>query len=311
MQAQFPSAADACQARTGIQRRVQKLEARGVKYVLHEGNVFTQSNGVIGALAPASQEVQLGPENCNMLLGVLGGNLVRWTGGFRTDNQPGEWYSVICRRALALDEFPKKKRYTLRKSLEQCSVRRMSAEELADAGYDVYVRTLKSHGVPASSILPQPGFHQSIAREKDFPDLVHNWGVFHEGKLIAYAQNQVYGTDEVNYSAMKLAPDFLKFSPGYALIHTMNHFYLGECGFAYVNDGFRSVSHDTNIQSFLMDTFGFEKAYTTLHLHYRAPLRALVTAAYPFRGIVGKLSHRFGAMLEYERYRRLSASAAR
>jgi hypothetical protein len=291
-------------ASTDTQRRLQKLQVRGLKYVAHAGHLFTQSNGVISAQAPASGQVQLNLRDCGMLFQKLGGMMVRWTDGFREGNEPTEWYSVICRRPLELEEFPKKKRYTLRKSLEQCSARRMTAEELAESGYEVYVQALKSYGTRSTKILPPSGFRQSVSREKDFPDLVHNWGVYHGNTLIGYAQNQVFGREEVNYSTIKLNPAFLKFSPGYALVHTMNRHYLTEGGFAYVNEGFRSVSHETNIQSWLLDTFGFEKAYTTLHLHYRLPLRILIRLAYPFRGVVGARNPRLGAMLECERCHR-------
>lgn len=125
-----------------------------------------------------------------------------------------------------------------------------------------------------------------------------------QGRLIAFAQNLIFGKTEVNYSVLKFDPEFLKLYPSYALIHTMNRHYLQEEGFEYVNDGYRSILHDTNVQEFLIEKFGFEKAYTNLHLHYRQALRILMLASYPFRRSLSCLDRRLQAMYRLEECRR-------
>jgi hypothetical protein len=73
-----------------------------------------------------------------------------------------------------------------------------------------------------------------------------------------------------------------------------------------VNDGFRSIYHPTNMQSFLMENFGFEKAYTRLHLYYRPPFGLLVQAGYRWRSVLGRIDKRLAALFELERCQRFS-----
>ena len=49
-----------------------------------------------------------------------------------------------------------------------------------------------------------------------------------------------------------------------SLIRSLIKQYLNENNFRYVNDGAKSMSHDTNIQEFLIKKFKFRKAYCQL-----------------------------------------------
>ena len=77
---------------------------------------------------------------------------------------------------------------------------------------------------------------------KDFAQpLINFWAVYHEGVLAGFAQNHCYVNAEVNYSAMSFHPDYFKFHTSYALIHTMNHFYLRQRSYPYIQDGFQRL----------------------------------------------------------------------
>jgi len=258
---------------------------------------------------PDSEGVVLNQSECRSLLKTLGGSIIQWTDGFQTENKHGEWYSVICRRFMPLNVLPAKRRSEINRGLRNCKVTQITVEELADAGYRVLCQACKGYAgkvnVPSEEV-----FKKNVLREAPFQDLVHNWGVYAQGMLIAFAQNQIYGTVEANYSSIKLDPAHLGLYPAYALIHTMNEYYLDRNGFQYVNDGSRSVYHETNIQDFLMRKFGFEKAYATLHVYYSWPLRWLVSLAYPFHAHLGHLNRRLKALLELERCRRASNPSA-
>ena len=204
-----------------------------------------------------------------------------------------------------LDALSSKERNKFRRGLRDCEVRRISVKELADEGYQVYCAAWEHYGgqIPVTN---EHLFQQGVLREAPYPDLLHNWGVYVNGRLIAYAQNQIHGKVEVSYSSIKLDPAYLHLRPSYALIHKMNEYYLDSLGFEYVNDGSRSIHHETNIQEFLMHNFCFEKAYTTLYVYYRWPLRWLLKIVYPFRDYVGQADSRLKALLELERFRRAS-----
>ena len=100
--------------------------------------------------------------------------------------------------------------------------------------------------------------------------------------MIGYSQNLVID-NYCDYSTIKFNPDFLKLYSSYILFYTMNRYYLFEKGFRYVNDGARSISHETNIQSYLIDKFKFRKAYCKLNIIYSPKIKLILTLIYPFR----------------------------
>ena len=61
---------------------------------------------------------------------------------------------------------------------------------------------------------------------------------------------------------------------------------LNENNFQYVNDGARSISHETNIQSFLIDKFRFRKAYCKLHIIYSKPINILIQILFPLSSLL-------------------------
>ena len=107
-------------------------------------------------------------------------------------------------------------------------------------------------------------------------------------ELVAYSQNQIFDKS-CDYSRIKLNPNFLKFYPSYAIFYKMNEYYLVEKKFKYVNDGARSISHETNIQTFLEQKFKFRKAYCKLHLEYSSILKLFLNIALPFEHILDSI----------------------
>ena len=77
----------------------------------------------------------------------------------------------------------------------------------------------------------------------------------------------------------------------------MNDYYLNEKKFIYINDGARSISHETNIQDFLIQKFKFRKAYCKLHIIYSQKVKLLLLMIYPFRSLVQYL--KIGFFLSY------------
>ena len=283
-----------------------RLKAHGTPYSRVQDRVFARSQSIISPVVPASERVACSTRECGQLLRSLGGAMVRWTSGFNTHNRPSEWYSVICRRFKPLEALPHRKRYKIKRSLAACEARMISAGELAATGYPVLLKAVRRYKGPQPSLPTEEEFRERIALEGLFPNLVQHWGVYHQHILIGFTQIQLLGGTEVYYSTTKLNPDYFKYDPGYAVVHRMLEHYLGRCGFQYVNDGFRSIYHQTNMQSFLIENFGFERAYTQLHIHYRPPFGLLVRLAYPCRALLARLDRRLAAVFEQERCRRRS-----
>lgn len=73
----------------------------------------------------------------------------------------------------------------------------------------------------------------------------------------------------------------------------MNQFYLNKNSFSYVNIGARSLLHKTNTQQYLIQKFNFRKAFCTLHLEYRSPLKFIVKLLYRFKPVLKFLKWNF------------------
>ena len=90
----------------------------------------------------------------------------------------------------------------------------------------------------------------------------------------------------------------------------MYEFYLGAEGFDYVNDGWRSIFHETGVQDFLMQKFNFEKAHTNLRVQFRQPIAALLQISVPLHPVLSRADNRLKALLELRRLRSTSGQPA-
>ena len=208
----------------------------------------------------------------------------RWTTNFDCREETEFWY-VICDEVLDIASYSKNTRNQIRRGLKKCEVRMIDKCEVKEFGFECYKAAFlryNTHLVP--NTLPQ------FKDELDSLDSTWEfWGIYNEGKMIGYCQNKVIN-DYCDYSTIKFHPEYLKLYPSYALFYTMNQYYLKEKNFKYVNDGARSISHETNIQSFLIQKFKFRKAYCKLNIVYNKPVGFLVTVIYPFRLILKSLN---------------------
>jgi len=128
-----------------------------------------------------------------------------------------------------------------------------------------------------------------------------------DNKMVAYSNN-IVRNDQVDYATIKFHPDYLRFYSSNALFFEMNRYYLNDCNKLYVNDGTRSIYHETNIQDYLIQKFNFRKAYCKLNVIYRWDIGSTVKLLYPFRGIFYNSQHKMlkkiGVLLKQEEIKR-------
>lgn len=148
-------------------------------------------------------------------------------------------------------------------------------------------------------------FKKRLLILNNFEDIVHYWGVFYRKELIAYSENYIYDNIEASYSTIKFYPDYLKLYTSYALIYTMNKYYLKDQKFEYVSDGFRNILHPTNIQEYLIDKFKFKKRYTNLYVYYKPYLYVYLKITYPMRKILSRLHPKLESLYKLEEIRRI------
>ncbi len=237
-------------------------------------------------LAAADAEVHLEKEEGRELLKRTGASLIRYTSSFDDPNFDQFWY-VIKDKGADLKELSSNTRTQVRKGLKNCTVSLADKDEIAEKGYEVYRKAFERYDTKITP-LSEEDFKANIKAldegEWDLWKVVHN----EDDRMIAYCRNRKFGR-VCDYSEIKFDPEYLKSYPSYALIQTMNEHYLNEEGFRFVNDGARSIAHQTNVQDFLIRKFKFRKAYCKLHVIHKPWLEALVRVAFPFKGLVRKL----------------------
>lgn len=282
-------------------RFMELFERRGEAATVVRGAIFKPYSGMVVPFGPADADYSLSDDEASRALRSLGGTVLRTTTGFRPAAAVDDWYAVICRSFSPVDGVSSSNtRSKLRRALRNCEVRRISADEVATAGYEVYRRAFERYTGPDSPVA-RDRFEPHHVVTGDFDDIVEHWGVYCDGELAGYASNYVFGNTEAAYSTLKFHPDHLRKYSSYALFHRMNEHYLGEGRVSYVNDGFRSILHGTELQPFLEHNFAFEKAYVGIDAFYRQPYRAILRATFPFRGLIGRVDDRARAMYELER----------
>ena len=215
----------------------------------------------------------------------------RWTSNFDQVEKSEFWY-VIQDTPLEINDYTSKIRNQIRRSLKKCNIKKVKKQEIIKFGYNSYYSAFQKYNTYLSPLL-EDEFISSLLLlgvEWEF------WGVYDlNGLMIGYSQNKVI-KDYCDYSIMKFHPDYLKSRPSEALIYTMNQHYLNERNFSYVNDGARSISHETNIQSFLIKKFKFRKAYCKLNIIYSQKIKLLLSIIYPLKFLFALL--KFGPFVK-------------
>jgi hypothetical protein len=285
-------------------RFMELFEKRGEPATVVNGTIFKLYSGMVVPFGPSNADYTLPRAEASRVLRSLGGKVLRITTGFQAAQADSEWYAVICRAFTPVESVSSSKtRGELRRALRNCDVRRISCEELARSGYEVYRRAFDRYrgtDTPVSA----SAFEDHVMAGAGFDDVLHHWAVLCEGELAGYGTTYAFGETEAAYSTVKLHPDYLKRYTSYALFYRMNEFYLDQRKVEYVNDGFRTIRHRTGLQRFLERNFSFEKAYTGVEVVYRGPYRMLVRASFPFRRLIGRVDERARAIYELERIAR-------
>ncbi|SFV55954.1 hypothetical protein MNB_SV-12-1792 [hydrothermal vent metagenome] len=221
------------------------VEYKGVKWYRYQGALLPR--------VPPHQEVFLTDKEAKELLKLSRAFFLRYTNEW--DREESEFWYIVKDNKEGLEIYKSKVRNQIKKGLKNCIVKKVDRETIANSGYSIYSEAFKNYST----------FHKPIS-ENSFKKSILNstddfWAVYNKNNiLIAYANNFIE-ENMSHYNSMKFHPKFLNLYPSYALIYTMNEYYLNQKKYLYVNDGARSIAHNTNIQDFLIKKFNFKKSY--------------------------------------------------
>jgi hypothetical protein len=193
------------------------------------------------------------------------------------------------------DELENSKlRYEIKRGLKNVSVEKVDADFIVKYGFEPLAKATAKYSKKIS--LNEKDFRKNISVSSGYQDIIDYWGVFHNKNLVGFAEINLYGNIEANYSSIKIDPDYLKYYPFYALLYIMNEYYLNKLNFEYTNDGYRSILHPTSIQDFLIKKFNFSKKYTNNTTVFHPLIKIGMVAGLPFSSIMGRISPKIKAL---------------
>lgn len=207
--------------------------------------------------------------------------MVRNVYDFDCGEKTSFWY-VIKDSFGGMDELTSKMRNQVKKCFKTMRVERISSDFLLVNGYNVFVEAMDNYRVKAKPPTLADFEHRILTSDEN-----EYWGVFdiETGKLVAFSMNAV--TDECcEYRTMKAIPEYQRLYAYYGLIYEMNRHYLSERKLKYVNDGARTITNHSNIQSFLIEKFNFRKAYCHIKITYKWWLDMAIKILYPLRRLM-------------------------
>ena len=247
-------------------------------------------NGAIIPITPPHIEVNTG--GIEEKIKSNNAFFARWTSDFDNKEKSEFWY-VICDKFIPLEELSRNTRNNIRRGLKRCEVRKVTHQFIMENAYPIYRHAFdnyKGHLTPLNEFDFLKEY--SIYNDENIWDF---WAVFENetSEMIAFARNKIE-FNQCELCSAKFHPNYLrKFYPSEALFYTLNHYYLNERNLRYINDGARSISHETNIQSFLIQKFKFRKAYCKLNIVYSPKIKLIVSIIFPFKSIISLLKFGF------------------
>ncbi len=224
--------------------------------------------------------------------------LVRWASEWDCEEESNWWY-IICDAPYEREKLSKKSRKNIRKSIENCEVKKIKPLDCANDLWRVFQEAVARYTNYSISI-DEETFKNQIVNKKNNEEY---WAGYDRvtGQMIGYKICTVY--DEwVECTVSKYSSDYLNLRVSDALNDVVLDYYLNICGKKYVSNGSRSVVHDTNVQDYYQEHFKFRKAYCKVNIIYRRGFGLLVKLVYPFRKYI--TNNKISGLLLMEEYSR-------
>ena len=207
---------------------------------------------------------------------------IRWESEFDITSNTS-YYHVIKDGEISFESLSSGVRNLVRKCFKNCEISIVDFQYIVDrGGYEVYLsehRRYNRNG-HASSAKTKEQWSEGMAEAAQNGQEL--WAVIHEEHIVAYsicmkkAEHVDLVTWKVDYEKYK------HFYPSYGLIYKMLEHHLSFEDVKFVDDGGRSLTEHSNVQIFLMQKFGFRKAYTKLNAKFRWYLLPILKMIAPF-----------------------------
>ncbi len=263
------------------------MDSRYVEWLKKQGVKLFEGGGIYwrlyqGALVPAPATtcyVELTKDEASTLLKESGAMLLRYS--CKPYAEKTEWWNIVCDK-YNFQDLSSNTRSKINRGNKRCFIKIIDPEWMAYNGYECYVSAFDRYRnmMPINKVK----FRDSILTTIEGP--FEYWCVFVDKKLAGYCQCIVENS-EIATNVFKYDPVFLKYYTSYALINSLLTHYVIERNMI-ISNGARSISHETNMQDFLLK-FGFRRQYCHLNILYQPSLKIMIQVLFPFRKLIYRL----------------------
>lgn len=216
--------------------------------------------------------------------------LARWTSNFDCGYKT-EWWYCIKDEPFSLEDVKAKKRYYIKKGLENFDVRVINPSEYIEELFVVATEAYKNY---SSALIDKSCKAKEIFEREICRTDIITFGAFEKQNnqlLCGYANVKIYDS-YADFMTLKVIPKYEKRQINAALIFGILDYLKDKLGNGYyLSDGMRNILHETNFQNYLISYFGFRLAYCNLHIAYRPLLRPIINILYIFRDVCYKLKN--------------------
>jgi hypothetical protein len=228
------------------------------------------------ALIPATVKplfINPSQDDIRSLLKQSGLPLLRYS-SHRTET-PTPWWCTVC-DSYDFANYSRKTRNQVRRGRKNYAVRQVDLTWLASHGYSCYFvasSRYRNYRVP-----PEEQFRNFLLSMDRGP--FDHWGIFRGNELAGFAV-LIQEDNDIHLSGLNFDPAHLKEYAAYTFFDSILKYYVANQGLR-INNGYRPVSHDTDIHDFLLK-FGFVRWYGQLQVAYQPWLGRLMRLGFPFR----------------------------
>ena len=258
-------------------------------------------NGTLIPNNPPHFKVEESEKEIMELIKRTNSYFARWCSDFDCNYITDFWY-VINDTPLKIEDYSIKVRNKIRKGLKEFDVIPVNKDKFLEEAFQVYLSAIKSYNT--GSILLENEFVDSIT---PFETKIEFWGIYKNSKMVGYAIVKI-DFDVCEYESIKFNPSYLRLRPSEALIYTLNQTYLNKRNFKYVNNGSRSLYHNTNFQLFLERKFKFRKAYCRMNIIYTPWVRLMLALLFPLKSFFSifnnRITNKIMVLIRHEKIRK-------
>ena len=185
-----------------------------------------------------------------------------------------------------MEALPSRVRNNNRHAFDHFDYHLIPIKTLMEKGYPIIEETYVDYPVHDRK-MNQKVFEEYLnqCQEKTFD----YWGIFNKEtqQLVGFCTVTLWERC-CEYGVTGILSKYKKgnYYPYYGLYQRLNQYYLKEKQFQYVSDSARTITEHSQIQDFLIQNFGFRKAYCQLEVHYQWWMKLAVKMLYPFRKVI-------------------------